>query len=839
MLGLAPLAAAPLSDDGNRLPRITAGAIRYVALGGATGGQARTAGVSLVAMLPVGGKLAGVGRIDADGVFGVLFAGNGAAIGRVSGEAAGSFAAMTTATVALGSAASISVDIALSGQSSGRLESAGAARCLWDLEGTSDARSALIASGSGLGDPTGAARGTVTTQSDVAGSISVARRFEAESALAGAAVRGLALEGFSQGAIPAAGKSDGSLELDSVAQAQVAHAVTLATALRFTGSAAADAISSARAQTIGPELAGHSVGSALEAGYAASVGQIGISVSARAALATNAITAASIAASMDTRGNVNTHSVIAGTLSLARELSADVLASGQAGRQIGLTGAASGISATAADAPLAGLEITGGSKARSDNLATMRHELFVFGKPELASAVSASATPTFEWAGASETITGTRAIVEAEASLQGAAFTANSIDADTTDDLTILDNSAGDVRPVAQLRCDFAMAGASMGTISSLGFGHGVFDVARSFSGDVDVFGDIARAIGLTVQAKSACETTGAVPTAGIKLAGASTARSLSFTSAAAQVSVSGDAAARSQSAAAVQQRLKIHLFIESASPQTGESNGAWATESHAAGMLALMGSIGGDLGVTSDVVARAMLVARARGAWTLSGETTTALEARADAAGILAIARDSDAAVAIDGDARRSINLHGSCKGQASVISKPRLLPLTLTLTINADNSAGGGASSVISTPGFGIAQVQSNAVIKAHLAISRTGTAELLILGAVWRGMAFLGASRAQTPALAAANSSVMPRLVAAAANVIHLDFRAEAMAPGGQAAGSNLACAQDFSTLWDLDMTAIAFRAPPALGRSEPPRLGLSGRLVPTNTGRILRG
>jgi hypothetical protein len=82
-------------------------------------------------------------------------------------------------------------------------------------------------------------------------------------------------------------------------------------------------------------------------------------------------------------------------------------------------------------------------------------------------------------------------------------------------------------------------------------------------------------------------------------------------------------------------------------------------------------------------------------------------------------------------------------------------------------------------------------------------------------------------------------MPGLTAAVANVIHLDLRAEAIAPGGQAAGSNLACAQNVSALWDVDITAIAFRVPPALGRSELPRMGLSGRLLSTNTGRILRG
>lgn len=759
MLGLAPLAAAALSDDGDPLPQITAGAIGDVALGENAGVEAKTAAVSPVAMLAVGGKLAGVGRIDADG--------------------AGP------------------VDVAVR------------------------------------------ARAVETVVAFAAGSTTVTFALKAQSAIAGAAVPGFALEGNGQCGAQSIGASNGRLGLDAVAQANVAHAVTLANGLRLTGSATADAISSARTAALGPELVGQAFGSTLEARFAAIVGQIGISVSASATVEAHAIVDASLAANMDTRGNVSTRSAIAGALSLARELSADVLASGQAGRQIGLTGEARGITATAADAAVARLEVTGASEARSGNLATMRHELSASGKTELASPIFGAAIPTFEWVGASDAITGTRASVETEASLQGGTFSATSTEAAATDQQTIAGSGAGEVRPVAQVRGEFAMGGGTAGAISSFGRGRGVFGVARDFDGDVAVFGDSARAIGLAGQAKASCETTGTVPASDIKLAGSATVRSISFAAAAAQVSVSGEAIGRSQSDSFVQQPLKINLLAESASPQTGKSNGKWATEGHAAGTLALMGSAGGGLALAAGAAARATLAARTSGALAITGKTTTALEARVDAAGVLAIARHSDAAVVIDGDAHRSISLRGSCEGRVSITAKPRPLPLTVTLTADAANAAHGQASSEVTTAGSGTARVQSRATSQAHLAISRTGAADVLILGAAWRGMAFLGASQARSPALAEANSSVMPGLAAAVANVIHLDLRAEAIAPRGQAAGSNLACAQDVSALWDLDTAAIAFRAPPALGRSEPPRLGLSGRLVPTNTGRILQG
>lgn len=839
MLGLAPLAAAPLSDDGDRLPRITAGAIGEVALSGSAAVETIAGGRSKAATLAVGGAIAGGGDIHAYGADDINVAGNAPAIGRIIGEAAGSFAATTTAAIALRSAASIHGDIGLSGQSAGRVESAGAAHRLWDLEGVSVARSSLIASGSGIWGPIGAARGTVSTQSSVAGSFAVARRFEAGSAITGATVRGFALEGVSQGAIQSAGASDSILGLDAVVRAKVAPTVTLANELRLTGYATADATSSARAQMLGPEFAGQALGTTLKTRFAAMVGQIGISVSARSVVQTTAIADTSVAASLDARGNMNTRIAIAGALPFARELNADVLASGQAGRQIGLRGAASGITETAADAAVVGLKVTGASEARSGNLATMRHELSASGKTELASAVSGAVIGIADWAGASDAITGTRAVAETEASLQGESFSATSTNADATNDLAVVGGGAGDARPVAQVRGKIAVAGGVTGTVSSFGLGRGVFDVARSFWGDVDVFGNSARAIGLAGQTTVNSAAIGTVTTAGFFLRGSATATGIGRSKAAAQVPLSGETNGPVQSTAFVQHRFEIGLFIKGASPRTAESNVTWAAEGHADGKLALIGTAGDGLAIASDAAARATLSARASGALALTGETTTSLEAHADAVGVLAIRRDSDAAVEIDGDAHRSISIHGSCQGRASITAKLRPLHLTLTLASGAENAAHGRASSEVTAAGAGIAQVQAQAASQARLAISRTGAADVLILGAAWRGIAFLGASEARLTALAAANSSVMPSLAAAAANVIHLDLKAEAIAPGGQAAGSNLACAQDVSAQWDLDITAIAFRAPPALGRSEPVRLGLSGRLVPTNTGRILRG
>ncbi|MDB4111684.1 hypothetical protein N9571_03910, partial [Yoonia sp.] len=56
-----------------------------------------------------------------------------------------------------------------------------------------------------------------------------------------------------------------------------------------------------------------------------------------------------------------------------------------------------------------------------------------------------------------------------------------------------------------------------------------------------------------------------------------------------------------------------------------------------------------------------------------------------------------------------------------------------------------------------------------------------------------------------------------------------------------GTTLSTAQAVArgSEFELWATAVAYSAPPARGRSGSPRIGLSGRLIPSNTGRILKG
>ena len=592
------------------------------------------------------------------------------------------------------------------------------------------------------------------------GRISVSRRLETESAVSGVALRAITLEGLGRGATQMQAAIGGVVGLPSSAGADGRATGSVSGIIALGGDSAANAISVGQVEALEPRVGGDAYGTVLEPRQAAAVGHLLISSGSYVSLAVSAAAQDQVPTTLGASAQLTTRVKLAGTFGVTRDLDGDALVSGQADRPIALTGVARAIAKTAAGAAAIRLELTGASEAQTASVASARHEQAVSGDADLISPVAGAATITLGWAGASEVVVKTHTAVETEVAFQGAVFSATGADAAATDQLAIVGNADGDVDPAAHLRCYLDLAGITAGTVSSHGLGHGVFDVARDFGGNVDVFGDSARAIGLAGQATVDCATTGNVPAAEIKLVG-------------------------------------------------------------------------------SDAAARARLAAKISGALALTGETTTVLEAHAEAAATLAIGCDSDVTAGIDGDAYRSITLHGSCEGQASITVKPRPLDLPLALTTDAANAAQGRASSEVTTAGSGLAQVQSRAASQARLAISRTGAADVLILGVAWRGMPFLGASRAQIPAFAAANSPVMPSLATSAANVIHLDLGAEGIAPGGHVAGSILAGAHAISAQWELNMTAIAYRAPPALGRSEPPRQGLSGRLVPTNTGRILRG
>ncbi|WP_430463645.1 hypothetical protein [Tabrizicola sp.] len=194
-----------------------------------------------------------------------------------------------------------------------------------------------------------------------------------------------------------------------------------------------------------------------------------------------------------------------------------------------------------------------------------------------------------------------------------------------------------------------------------------------------------------------------------------------------------------------------------------------------------------------------------------------------------------------VTGEAACTLPLAGAAAGtnvvQAERTEGAIALAGTATARVRAAANLARGAAMVVQGHATGAARIF--AISSGGIAFVRLGLGDVQVAGAAARGIAFLGSAHTRNITRAAANLSLAPQLVASVTNVIRVEFAARDMA----AAGRGIAQASVFGIATDPDMDlGLAFRAvgaPPALRRSESPRTGLSGRLIPTNSGRILRG
>ena len=840
MLGLAPIAAAPISDDGDRLSRIQSSAVGDVALGGDSTARA-TVGASAApgALFSLGGTASGNSSLTGRGAGGLIAAGNAHVIGAASAIVAGTFIAINTAVAAPHSAGSINGDIELAGQNAGRTKGSGELRGLWNGHGAAAAWSATLASGSGRLEAPGDAQGSASLQSGGAGSITFTRQLEADAVLEGTAAYGIGIDGVTKGAVQTRGIGTDTVTIAGPSAAGAVQRAAANSPMALGGFGQAETASTSRATAFGTALGGFAIGTTLQARFADIAGRLSLGVRASATIEAHAIADALFAGSMEAFGNVSTCSAITGGLSLARELGANVLATGETGREIGLAGKARAAAVTAADAPAVGMELTGTSAGQGASFGSVRYELPISGGAELASSVFAGASAAFTLSLGAVIANGVGVGSSVQGPLRGTSRSGIDVAAVAADCLGLFGYGAGDVLPEARLGGQFGIAGGATGGIASLGQGRGTLDVARDLAGDVDVLGDSAPAIAIVGHATFQTVAIGAVTSAAINLAGSARATNASHAQAQTLIVMSGQGIAQGTAIASSRLGLDISLLVEGIAPLAVESIGTWPATGHTDATLALAGSAETFLPIDTGAETHTGIAAKAHSAITVTGAITATLAADGSASDTFAIGRDSDTAIAIDADASRTLGLHGYGEGKISIAAEPRPSRLELAMRAGAASSAAGRASLDITTAGSATAQTKSEAASQGRLAVDRSGSVDVLVLGEALPGMPLLGASEAQITALAAANQMLAPSLAVSATNVIQLHFASEVIAPDGNAGGSNLVHASKVSTLWNLGTRAIAYRAPPALRRAEPPKYGLSGRLTPSNSGRILRG
>lgn len=842
MLGLAPIAAAPLADDKKPLLRIQVSTLGAVALEGTSQARASTDGVSLVVMSPLRGAAGTFSKINAHSAGGFDMAGHAAAIGPLKVVAAEGFAVVTGATAGLETRVASDGSIALAAQGDARARSFGVVLSGLELRGAAAAKGTTAASGLGFVDMSGRTGGQGILQTSAAGSITLARQLVAEGGVEGAAVRGMAFKGATNGIGKANGTSAGSFRLGVRASAAAIQSGAANGAMDLGGSGQGQTVSASRTASFGPMLSGFAIGTTLEARFADITGRLGLGVSASAAVEAHAIADAVFAGSMEALGNVSTCSAITGGLSLAQELGANVLATGETDREIGLAGKARAAAVTAADAPAVGMELTGTSAAQGASFGSVRYELPISGSAELASSVFAGASAAFTLNLDALIANGVGAVGTAQVPMRGASRFVTDVAAVAADCLGLFGYGAGDVLPDARLGGQFGIAGGATGGIASLGQGRGTLDVVRDFTGDVDVFGDSARQISLRGTASARSTSTGERSNPVVEVTGAASARATAAVETAANVALPCSAKAGVPAAATTS--FSIDWITEAAATATRsvQSRGTLSLVGRGQVRSAVVGTATADtLAIESRLGGQTGVAARLNAWPDLEGSARARIGTDARGAGQVSVARNSDANVRVAGNAARLLPLVGTAAG--ALVARATRVDGTVALA----GTANARAQTAASPPNGAPLDVQGHATGAAHaqcissgrVAFVRLGQGDVLVAGGAARGIAFLRSAQAGNVAKAAANLPLAPGLAGSAATVIHLDFTAEAIAPGGRAAGSNLAHASEVSARWNLHLTSIAYRAPPALRRAETPKYGLSGRLSPSNSGRILRG
>jgi hypothetical protein len=567
-----------------------------------------------------------------------------------------------------------------------------------------------------------------------------------------------------------------------------------------------------------------------------------LGVRASATIKAHAIADAVVAGSMEAFGTVKARSMISGGLSLARELNAGVLATGGSNREIGLAGAASAAAVNAADAAAVKLEVTGGSEARGASVGSVRHELAVSGQTELESSVSGSGSAAFTLSLGAVIANGVGAVGSAQVPMRGASRSGIYVAAVAADCFGLFGYGAGDVLPEARLGGQFGIAGGATGGIASLGQGRGTLAVVRDFTGDVDVLGDSTRQISFRGAASARTTSTGETSNPVVEVTGAASASAIAAVEAAANVALPCSAKAGVPAAATTS--FSIAWITEAAATATRsvQSRGTLSLVGRGQVRSAVVGTATADtLAIESRLGGQTGVAARLNAWPDLEGSARARIGTDARGAGQVSVARDSDADVQVAGDAARLLPLVGTAAG--ALVARATRVDGAVALA----GIANARAQTAASLPNGARPDVQGHATGAAHaqcissgcVAFVQLGQGDVLVAGGAARSMALLGSAQAGNVTRATANLPLEPRLSGTATNVIQMESAAREVGVVGRGIAmvgvSSRAVAQDLGFVAAVQV----LRAPPALRRSEPPRTGLSGRILPTNSGRILQG
>ena len=823
MLGFSPLASAPLGADAARLPEVIAQGASGLALGGAAAAHAQigTQSAGNAAGLPLDGDariqaaVAGRGaaglevigsakaltrhaaRLNAD----VRLAGNGDAEVRTGAAVHNGIDLIASAKSSAGGA--VSANLMLEFQRFSEADSqidVTAARSL-PLVGSASARLAGAATTAGLValGITGRARVGVVPQ--VIGDIEIGGTVQAAAVSASTVVGQMALVG--QGAMAGRASAGVVAELSIAGHARaglrnLAQAETLVPVSGF-------GVSAVIAHGTGTLPFVTALHSEATTGLIAAVGG-GVSLSGRAGLGASVVARAK-PSQLDLAGGA------AGTILEPREArgSGSLLLSGEGhavGTLIALGDRAVSIPGTSATTGI----VRAAAAGRLGLARALEAELLVAGAVGRAMALEGTVRAA------------------ARASVQG-----------QDQRFTLEGTASAHTTGIGAALGGYDLAGQSEGVIATTGAAQSSFAIMRVFAADADVLGDSARLIGLDGVASAQTGTSGETSDSVVDLAGSAAAPVTAQAEFTAGVALVGDAQVRVVTVATSSDSIGWATSASATAPRSAQSQGALfpagASSARSAAMATATAAV---LAIDGALAGSTQLAADLRSDLLLEGIMGGMLDATARAAGQFDVARSSGADVQIGADAGRGMPLIGAAIGAAHVqgggsIGSARLEIITQAQALTTASAASG---SVFTAQGQVTGQSSLLGTSQGHVSVTRFGRGDLLVAGTATRAMVFLGAGEARSLTQAAANLPLEPGFAGAGATVTRVAFHAQEVLTGRGTVLSTVQAAASGSE-WELGAAAVAYRAPPALGRLEAPRLGLSGRLVPTNTGRILRG
>jgi len=797
MLGFAPLASAPLGDDSAGLPALygTASGSVEIAAASAAGNAARAEAVSLVA---------------------------------IAGTATG-------AAVAAGQLAG---NVQVTGNGTGDLTTRAAAdRAL--VPGGQGAGALFTQAGVQQGFTTqGQTSGPVASQISTSGIFELSAQVDIDVVVDGAAARAIDLGGIGVGRVGTTAEVVRVRALSGTAGADTTIHANVQTALALDGQTAGGVASHAQAARVLDILCAFNAAAMVD-----SAAVRGIDLTGFAAAQVEANTAVDVIALFDgaLRGAVATNGVTKATAIVHDAAAARTRVATAATSALKLIGVSSGnslsplfaqaiaevcveglaradASISAATASIAGLgaSATGAAPLRS----VVQGAFAVTGPSEAGVDAIGQSDRSIPISGTATAVSGVGSQVTGALAVQGRA--------------TMLAPRAAIAARIVQLSGATDMRGVVSGA------GKAVIDIALQTAGAVQLPALAGSVLALDAITEAVAGPVGTGASL-LPLSGQSAAGAPGIVQARGTVSLTADTAGTVVSAGKARGTINVLRALSGDAGITGDAARQITLDGHAAGVVALeVQAPKGALDLSAIMTASASALVGAQGQLGFGGNAGVALDIGAGAQPDLGFAHAATAAawlvvtaafsiepkvvadleIVAGGTAQSGFGIHGTARCATLAVARS-------------------GSKLTLDFYGSGAAHALTTGAANVDLDFTRLGLGEGAIAGTTLRSITLIGDARARVDAMAAANTDVRPDLLSMASNIITLAFAGQAQLPQTVAAASSITTGQSIAGYLEARGAGIAYRAPPALRRSEPPRLGLSGRIMPTNAGRVLRG